>query len=307
MPVSCVKKGATMSFESVGGIDLHIHSNASDGTFSPQEIVRMAVDKKLRAIAITDHDTLAGSRSVLAGPIPDHLHFLTGVEISTAAPAGFQMGGSLHILGYGVDPAYAPLEKALAGLQKSREERIPRIIDLLNRTGIAVTLPEVTALVGDGCAGRPHVAQALIRAGAATDVNDAFDRYLAKGQPAYVEKRRLDCRVAIDLIRAAGGIAVLAHPYLVPGGRTESLIELLEPLCDMGLTGIEAYYSRHTAADVAFYLDLAGRYDLMVTGGTDFHGDLIPDIEMGSGLGDLFVPFSLYEALVLKIEPEKAV
>lgn len=296
-----------MSSDPIGGIDLHIHSNASDGTFSPEEIVRMAVEKKLRAIAITDHDTLVGSRSVLAGALPDHLHFITGVEISTAAPAGFRMGGSLHILGYGVDVDHAPLEQALADLQRARDERIPKIVDLLNRAGVPITMSAVTALVGDGSAGRPHVARALIRAGAAKNVNDAFDRYLAKGQPAYVEKRRLDCRIAIELIRDAGGIAVLAHPYLVPGGGSEALVALLDPLCDMGLMGIEAYYSRHTPEDVGFYLDLAERYDLVVTGGSDFHGDLIPDIEMGSGLGDLFVPFSLYEALVLRIQKQKAV
>ena len=265
----------------------------------------MAADKGLRAIAITDHDTLAGSRSVLALSLPDDLNFLSGVEISTAAPKGFKMGGSLHILGYGVDVNDAPLEQTLADLQQAREERIPRIIDLLNRTGIAITIAEVTALVGKGTAGRPHVARALIQAGVAKDVNDAFDRYLAKGQPAYVEKRRVDCRLAIELILGAGGIPVLAHPYLVPGGRSESLLALLGPLSDMGLMGIEAYYSRHTPEDVAFYLDLACRFDLLVTGGTDFHGDLIPDLEMGCGQGDLFVPYTLYEELALKIQQQK--
>jgi len=294
-----------MPIKQSGGIDLHIHSTASDGTLSPVEIVRMAADKGLRAISITDHDTLAGSRSVLTVPMPDGLNFLSGVEISTAAPAGFQMGGSLHILGYGMDVNDAPLEQALADLQQARDERIPRIIDLLNRAGIPITMAEVTALVGDGSAGRPHVARALIQAGAATDVNDAFDRFLAKGQPAYVEKRRVDCRLAIELILGAGGIPVLAHPYLVPGGRTDALLALLGPLCDMGLMGIEAYYSRHTPEDVAFYLDLARRYDLLVTGGTDFHGDLIADLEMGSGQGGLFVPYTLYEALALKIEQQK--
>ena len=294
-----------MASEQTGGIDLHIHSNASDGTCSPGEIVRMAVDKGLRAIAITDHDTLDGSRSVLAMPLPDHLEFMTGVEISTAAPAGFQMGGSLHILGYGVDLDNTPLEQTLADLQHARDERIPRIVALLNRAGISITMAEVTALVGDGSAGRPHVARVLIQSGAATDVNDAFDRYLAKGQPAYVEKRRVDCRVAIELILGAGGIPVLAHPYLVPGGRTDALHGLLGPLCDMGLMGIEAYYSRHTPEDVALYLDFARRFDLLVTGGTDFHGDLITDIQMGTGQGDLFVPYALYEVLSSKIEQQK--
>lgn len=295
-----------MHLEHAGNIDLHIHTTASDGTFSPSEIVQMAIEKRLRAIAITDHDTLAGSRTALTISRPPHLHILSGVEISTAAPEGFQMAGSLHILGYGVDVNDGPLEQALIDLQHARDERIPKIVALLNQEGIPITMAEVLALVAEGSAGRPHVAQALIRTGAAQNVNDAFDRYLAKGQPAYVEKRRIECRLAIELIRSAGGIAVLAHPYLAPGGQTEALGELLATLCDMGLMGIEAYYSRHTPENVALYLELARRFDLVVTGGTDFHGDLIADIQLGSGQGDLFVPYSVYEALVRKIERQKA-
>ncbi|WP_054034003.1 PHP domain-containing protein [Desulfatitalea tepidiphila] len=295
-----------MGIEPAGNIDLHIHTTASDGTFTPSEIIQMALARGLGAIAITDHDTLAGSRAALAMQPPDHLNILSGVEISTAAPEGFPMAGSLHILGYGVDLDDEPLEQALVDLQHGRDERIPKIVTKLNRAGIPVSIADVMAMVVEGSAGRPHVAQALIRAGVARDVNDAFDRFLAKGQPGYVEKRRIDCRQAIALIRGAGGIAVLAHPYLAPGGQSAALADLLATLCDMGLQGIEAYYSRHSPQNVALYLEMARRFDLVVTGGSDFHGDLIPDILLGNGEGDLSIPYSVYEALLTRIAKQKA-
>jgi len=295
-----------MGVEPAGNIDLHIHTTASDGTCTPSEIIQMALEKGLGAIAITDHDTLAGTRAALAVQPPERLKLLSGVEISTAAPDGFPMAGSLHILGYGVDVNDGPLEQALVDLQHARDERIPKIVGLLNRAGLPISIADVMAMVVEGSAGRPHVAQALIHAGIARDVNDAFDRYLSKGQPGYVEKRRIPCRQAIALIRAAGGIAVLAHPYLAPGGQSEALADLLAALCDMGLQGIEAYYSRHTPANVALYLEMARRFDLVVTGGSDFHGDLIPDIQLGSGQGDLSIPYSVYEALVFKLAKQKA-
>ena len=295
-----------MGIEPAGNIDLHIHTTASDGTFTPSEIIQMALARGLGAIAITDHDTLAGSRAALAMQPPDHLNILSGVEISTAAPEGFPMAGSLHILGYGVDLDDEPLEQALVDLQHGRDERIPKIVTKLNRAGIPVSIADVMAMVVEGSAGRPHVAQALILAGVARDVNDAFDRFLAKGQPGYVEKRRIDCRQAIALIRGAGGIAVLAHPYLAPGGQSAALADLLATLCDMGLQGIEAYYSRHSPQNVALYLEMARRFDLVVTGGSDFHGDLIPDIQLGNGEGDLSIPYSVYEALLTRIAKQKA-
>lgn len=283
-----------------GGIDLHIHSTASDGTYSPAELLEMATRIGLRAIAITDHDTLEGSRQALNTPVPEQLHFITGVEISTAPPAGFSMSGSLHILGYGVDLDCLPLQQALTELQQARDTRIPKIIEKLNQVGIAVTLQAVMEKVGDGSAGRPHIASALIDMGVATDINDAFDRYLAKGQPAYVDKYRIPCRQALELIHQAGGISVLAHPYLVPG-TTAQLIELVRQLRAMGLRGIEAHYPHHTPANVALYLDLARQFGLLVTGGTDFHGTLTPDIQMGRGQGDLHIPFELYEKLALRL------
>ncbi len=290
-----------LDFKPCGGIDLHIHSTASDGTCTPTEILTMAVEIGLQAIAITDHDTIDGSRSALESGVPERLRFITGVEISTQAPDGFPIKGSLHILGYGVDVNDPALNDALNELQRARDERVPKIIERLNRIGIDITMEQVGEHVGDGSAGRPHVARALIDSGVASDVNDAFDRYLSKGQPGYVDMYRFPCETAMTLIREAGGISVLAHPYLVPDNPPNDLHALVSRLYDMGLMGIEAFYPNHSTGDVKRYQALAGEFDLLVTGGTDFHGDLIPEIMLGRGKGDLHIPFSLYEQLIAKV------
>jgi len=283
-----------------GGIDLHIHSTASDGIHTPLDIVQMAVDLGLEAIAITDHDTLEGIRHVQNSALPDCLHFVSGLEISAAPPAGFPMKGSLHILGYGVDPTDQPLQSALNELQEARRRRNPQIIARLNEIGIPIAMQEVEQLVGQGSAGRPHIARVLIEKGVVADINTAFDLYLAKGRPAYVDKYRIPAHRALALIHAAGGVSVLAHPYLVPESE-HPLEDLIDMLHAMGLTGIEAYYPHHNRHDVERYLGLARRYGLIVTGGTDFHGNQTPEIHLGRGLGDLFVPFDLYKTLVTLI------
>ena len=277
------------------GIDLHIHSNASDGTYPPHKLIEMADRLGLGAIAITDHDTVEGSRQVLTSSIPDHIQFLTGVEISTQAPAGIKIDGSLHILGYGIDLDNTALENALTKLKDARSKRIPQIVAQLQSRGIDITLEQVLAEVGTGTPGRPHVASALIKNGSAATVDEAFDKHLAKGRPGYVDKYRIDCTRGLELIQGAGGVAVLAHPYLLEDDHLMNLLDILVPL---GLKGIEAYYSHHGPDDVARYLELALKYNLLVTGGSDFHGDIIPSIQMGTGTGDLFVPYSVFDNFV---------
>ncbi|MBT8340151.1 MAG: PHP domain-containing protein [Desulfatitalea sp.] len=290
-----------------GGIDLHIHSTASDGTCTPEEIVAMAANRGLEAIAITDHDTLGGSRRALVHTIPERPHVITGVEISAQPPNGFSVDGSLHVLGYGMDLDHPGLNQALDDLQAARNGRVARIVERLNHIGIALNIDEVLSRVGQGSAGRPHVAQALMAMGVARDVNDAFDRFLAKGKPAYVSKYRIPCQEALALIRSADGVPVLAHPYLVPDDPPGQLTRLVEALSGMGLMGIEAYYSHHLPAAQTFYLETARRFDLLVTGGSDFHGTLIPEIQLGRGLGDLCVPFACYEALADRVPRRNAV
>ncbi len=287
----------------MGGIDLHIHSLASDGSYSASEILRMAVGIGLEAIAITDHDTLEGSRSAMKAGIPQGLSFLPGVEISVQPPAQFNLGGSLHILAYGIDLNDSPMQKALDELQQARGARVPQIIERLVSIGIHISEEQVTEqLDRGGTPGRPHIAAAMVQAGFARDIDDAFDRFLGKGCPAYVDKYRLDCRRAFELIQNAGGIPVLAHPYLIKFKPQQGVHDLVDLLRSMGLMGIEAYYPRHPAQAVAEYLAIARKYDMIVTGGTDFHGDLGPDIQLGRGFGDLFIPFEIYQKIELRIK-----
>ncbi len=287
-----------MESKQCGGIDLHIHSTASDGTYAPSDILDLAVQSELQAISITDHDTLDGSRQALECEIPSTLRFITGVEISAQPPAGCSAGGSLHILGYGVDPGHNELSQTLGKFQRVRDERTHRILDRLRQLGIPLTLEQVLAEVGEGAASRPHVARAMVKAGIVADIEEAFQNYLNKGRPAYVSKERLDCHKTFELIKAAGGIPVLAHPYLIPCHGAGELSTLIESLCKIGLMGLEVFYPGHPPQAVTLYLAMAEKFGLFVTGGSDFHGQLTPDIKMGKGSGDLHVPYALFEKLI---------
>ena len=287
-----------MEFRSAASIDLHIHSRASDGTLSPAEIIALASSLNLGAVSITDHDSIAGSREALLGGIPDSLGFLTGVEISAEPPPSYPGAGSIHILGYGFRLDDPDLNRALEKLQDSRRGRNPEIIARLNKLGIAIRIEEVEREAADGQPGRPHIAKLLIKKGVAKSMDDAFDRYLGNGRPAYVDKFRIESSQAIELINAAGGIPVLAHPCLLELERVEQLEDLLLEMMSMGLKGLEVYYPLNTPPQTMQYSDLAARHRLLMTGGTDFHGDIQPDIQLGSGKGDFHVPFGLYEKLI---------
>jgi predicted metal-dependent phosphoesterase TrpH len=283
------------------GIDLHIHSTASDGSLTPSEILVTAVQMGLKAIAITDHDTLSGSAAAIAGGIPPGLGFLTGIGISAGAPEGYRVNGSVHILGYGIDPDHMKLNALLNILKGARENRNPQIIDRLNALGMNLDAGELDRIVGEATAGRPHIAQLMMKKGIVASIDDAFDRFLGKHRPAYVEKFRVPMAEAISTIRDAGGIAVLAHPYLTGLTDPKTFEAFLQTLKTMGLGGIEALYPGHTEAATAEYCRLARKYDLIISGGTDFHGEVTPGIQMGVGDGSFHVPYSLYEKLMVHI------
>ncbi len=287
-----------MDFDPSVCVDLHIHSTASDGTLAPSQILELAHNLKLGALSITDHDTLDGPRQALAGGLPEKLGFLTGVEISTQRPAFLPGKGSCHILGYRIDLENKPLNETLQKLQTARKDRNPKILARLADLGMNISMEAVQAAAGPkGQIGRPHIAQVMLNKGCVPSFSAAFDLYLATGMPAYVDKYRVDCARAIELIRAAGGIPVLAHPVLLgtPGGRLDETI--VKALKEMGLMGIEAYYPEHTPSLREHYLRIAARHDLLVTGGTDFHGAFKPQIQMGSGKGDLCVPLEIFHLL----------
>ncbi len=257
-------------------IDLHVHTTMSDGTLSPAEVVRYARKRCLKAIAVTDHDTIAGIGPAQHEGTTTELEVIPGVEISADwAP------GIMHILGYFIRPDDPGLLRRLAWLSKGRRERIPLILEKLNALGVHITEQEVDTEAVNGVPGRPHVANIMVRKGYVSTLQDAFDRYLKKGAPAYVVKTKLKPEKAILAISQAGGLAVLAHPYSLREDSSGRLEATVRGLKEYGLRGIEAYYSKHTLAQTRTYLDIASRLALIVTGGSDFHGSNKPEVEMG--------------------------
>lgn len=280
-------------------IDLHIHSTASDGSFTPAEIIKHALQLNIRAIAITDHDTVEGAREALRIGIPASIDFLTGVEISSTPPPPIQCSGNLHILGYSFHLDHPALNRMLKVLQQARFDRNPKIIRRLNHLGFDISLAEVAETAGESqIIGRPHIAMLMMKKGFVKSIQEAFDRWIGEGKAAYVGKYTLNCAQVIETIRSAGGIAVLAHPGLLGLKDESEFRHLIHKLKAMGLQGLEVYYSSHTPALNAYYADFARKHDLLMTGGTDFHGAINKEIEMGSGKGDLFVPYEFYQRLI---------
>ena len=244
-------------------IDLHIHSTASDGTETPRDIVRQCAAKGIDMCAVTDHDNVDAQKDAADESTRLGMRYVTGVEISA------QYTGELHILGYGMDLADRAFREFMEELRTFRVERTLEFVRRLGEHGIDIALEDVKRWANGNTLGRPHVALALVEKGYADTYRDAFDTYLNEGGLCYVNRRRLMPREAIDLIRSAGGIPVLAHPGLIT---TDDLPRLVRSLVDLGLEGIEAHYPLHTDEQLASYLALAGQLGLIVTCGSDYHG-----------------------------------
>jgi len=268
-------------------IDLHTHSNVSDGTYTPADLVRYARTKGLQAIALTDHDCVDGLTEATSVGRDIGVEVVPGVELSVEHPHG-----EMHILGLLLDQTDPTLHQGLAILQNARIRRNWKIIERFQNLGVAITLDEVEAVSGRKQIGRPHFARVLMEKGYVRTISEAFEKYLDEGRPAFVEKDRLSPAKAIGLIHGANGLAVLAHPNTLHLSHQE-LEALVSRLAESGLDGIETYYSTHTADQTAFYEQLASKCHLTRTGGSDFHGRHKPNIDLGTGTGNLRVPDSL--------------
>ncbi|TDB92542.1 PHP domain-containing protein [Actinomadura sp. 7K534] len=252
-------------------IDLHSHSDASDGTRPPAEVVRRARANGLDVLALTDHDTVAGWDEA-AGALPDGLTLVPGIELSCR-----QDGRSLHMLGYLFDPDAPDLAAELARIRDDRVIRARAMVDRLRELGVAVTWDMVRSLARGEAVGRPHIARAMVAAGAIRDTDEAFTpRWIAQGGRAYAERYALEPERAIGLVRAAGGVCVLAHPRARRRGYVVA-DEAVERLAAAGLAGVEADHPDHAPEDRAHLRDLASALDLAVTGSSDDHGDLTGD------------------------------
>ena len=273
-------------------IDLHVHSTASDGSYSPAEVVRQAKAGGLTAMALTDHDTVDGLPEAVAAGETLGLEVIPGVEISAQFP-----GGTMHILGLYVDYHNGLLDQRLAVLKQARIDRNPQIIAKLNALGIPITMARVEEISGGGQVGRPHIARALQEAGVVTSIQQAFDLYLKKGGKAYAGKFRFPPDQALTMIKEAKGIPVLAHPFTLNQGSAYALKNLVVQLKGQGLAGLEVFYSEHTPEQQALYLKLAQELNLLITGGSDYHGLNKPEITLGSMPCQDRLTYNLVEAL----------
>ncbi|MFZ1915529.1 MAG: PHP domain-containing protein [Dehalococcoidales bacterium] len=270
--------------------DLHIHSNASDGRYSPAEIVRLAAAANLTVMALTDHDTVDGLEPALAAlqEFPA-LKLIPGVELSTDTTSG-----EIHMLGYFIDYDNGEFRSSLARMRNSRTERAEKMVAKLKALGCDVELARVKQIAGNGALGRAHVAQALLEKGYISSFKEAFTKYIGRDCPAYVAREKLTPAAAVQLILKVHGLPVLAHPFTTTN--PETVIRELKPL---GLAGMEVYYAGYLPAETNNLLHLANKYDLAPTGGTDYHG-IDPAAEITIGGTD--VPMHFIEQFISMAE-----
>ncbi len=269
-------------------IDMHIHTTASDGELSPVEIIDYALSKGLAGVAITDHDTIAGLEAAICYGRKKGMLVIPGIELSTE-----YKDEEIHILGYGIDYSNPELLNTLEILHNERTIRAEKIIRRLNDNGFKIDFQEIRDIAQEGVIGRPHIARGLISKGYIETVQEAFEKYLNKGCPAYVPRYKLSPFDAVDLIKGAGGIAVMAHPGLVKNSA------LVEELIGHGIDGIEVYHPDHSQEKSKAFLALTVKYGLLVTAGSDFHS--IPRAtEARSDLGEVKIAIDAIKAFIIE-------
>ena len=264
-------------------IDLHVHTTASDGAFSPSETVKLAYQKGISYLAITDHDTIAGLAEATQECSRYELDFFPGIEFSTIYEES-----EVHILGYNFDWTNKRMTETVFQLQNARVNRIKKMVAKLADLGIYIRFEEVRQKASAPNIGRVHLALALMDKGIVSSINEAFNKYLNRGCPAFVPRYKLTPCLALEIIKEAKGIPVLAHPGL------SGCDQLIPLLVDKGLQGIEVFHPRHTKEDECIYLQMAQKYYLIITGGSDFHGYEEKDL---SNFGEMKVPFDSIKKL----------
>jgi len=287
-----------MSAPAANFVDLHCHSTASDGTDAPAAVARLAARSGLSGWALTDHDTVGGIAEAAAESARLGIDFVPGIEIS----AEFPHPGTMHILGYGIDANNPSLHELTRRLIEGRDNRNPKIVARLQELGVAITMEEVEAEAGrdhnaGAVVGRPHIAAILHRKGYVSSIKEAFNKYLAPGGLAYFDKERLAPPQAVRMIIDAGGIPVLAHPVQLGTTNDAQLETIVRGLMEHGLAGIEVIHSDHTAEQVERYTKLASRLEMLMTGGSDYHGSKKPGIELGVA-GGRRIPRRFLDALL---------
>lgn len=275
----------------MGYIDLHVHSTFSDGSLTPGQLVELACEKGLYAFALTDQDTVAGIPAVTQAVLHSPMYVIAGVEITSALD-----GRPVHILGYGIDIENPGLVSALEMINQYRDARNVKICSQLRTYGIDIDYDSIRSEMGCRMITRSHFAGYLVKNGHVKDIREAFDKYLAKGKPCYIPMRRLATPDAVRVILRAGGIPVAAHPVLYHLSEAE-YIQLFTLLKSFGVRGIEAIHSAGTTEDELMFRAIARKLDMFITGGSDFRGILKPDIDLGTGRGNVMVPQSLLNDL----------
>ncbi|MCX8123462.1 MAG: PHP domain-containing protein [Spirochaetes bacterium] len=279
-------------------IDLHCHTTASDGIYSPTGIIDYAISHNVSVLAITDHDSIDGLDQAIAYAKQKSFNLIPGIEFSIDYPHG-----SFHLVGMGIDHTNVDLCNELSHLQMLRKERIFKIVKDLQLHGIDITDEEVAIEALGNSPGRPHVARVLVKKGYAATVSDVFTQYMVKGKPGYVKKEKINFHRALQLIKMSGGVAIVAHPVSLGFGSWDECENILKEFIDAGVEGIEVYSSMHNDDDVTQLLHIAKKYSLIISGGSDFHGD--KQETMGYYADNKPIPFELSKQFLKSKMPGK--
>lgn len=272
-------------------IDLHVHSTVSDGTLDPCELVEYAAKKNLAAIAITDHDCITGIKEAKKCGEKYDVEVISGIEFSTR-----YMDTEIHLLGLYVDENNETFVKGLDNIVNSRNSRNLKMIEKLNAYGFNITTEDVISTADSDIYTRAHFAKALLNKGYISSLREAFDKYIGNNGPCYVSREKVTPKIAIELIRSCGGVPILAHPTLY-NMDLRQLDSLINKLTQFGLLGIEGIYSLYTKSEEKYIKDFADKYNLVISGGSDFHGSNKQNIDLGVGRGQLKIPYSLLELI----------